>query len=177
MQLLYLLILPVSLIFGAAATAQEGVTAPGKPEPLQIEADRMESYDNKNEVIFLGRVEATQGGLVIQAEEMRVFYLPAREEAGGALGSQRLDKVFARGEVRVTQEELVATGHTLDYFAEERKVILTGNARVSQDNNLITGNQVTLYLDEGKTVVERSAQEGERVRAFIYPEAEEQPGQ
>jgi lipopolysaccharide export system protein LptA len=38
----------------------------------------------------------------------------------------------------------------------------------------VTGNRIVLYLDEGKTIVERSDPEGERVRAFIYPESGEQ---
>jgi lipopolysaccharide export system protein LptA len=175
MQLLYLLIFLLVWNTGPAALAQEGA-AKGKPEPVQIEADRMEAHENKNEVVFLGRVEARQGDLTIHADEMTVIYLPAGEETSGAR-SQRIDKLFARGGVRVNQEDWVATGETLDYFAEERRAVLTGKARVVQDSNLVTGNRVTLYLDEGRTVVERSEKEGERVRAFIYPDANGPPEQ
>jgi lipopolysaccharide export system protein LptA len=170
MQLLYLLFFMLAWTAGPAAFAQEG---PDKALPIHIEADRMESYDNKNEVLFFGRVEARQGETVIHADRMTVTYRPAAKEGGAEVAgakSQRIDKVFATGDVRVTKEEWVATGRTLDYLVRERKAILTGDAKAWQDNNLVTGNRIVLYLDEGKTVVERNGQEGERVKAFIYPD-------
>jgi lipopolysaccharide export system protein LptA len=173
MQLLYLLIFSMILIGGPTAAAQEAA-GPERAAPIHIEADRMESYENRSQVVFKGRVEARQGDMVINAEQMTVFYLPAAEDTTGGRG-QRVSKVFAEGGVRVNKDEWVATGQALDYFAQERRAVLSGEAKVWQDNNMITGNQVTLYLDEGKTVVERSRKEGERVRAFIYPDAEKQP--
>jgi lipopolysaccharide export system protein LptA len=172
MQLLYLLLFSLILVCGPTAGAQEAAV-PERSAPIHIEADRMESYENRNQVIFKGRVEARQADMVIQAEQMTVFYHPTPEETTGVRG-QRISKVLAQGSVRVKKEEWVATGQTLDYFAQERRAVLTGEAKVWQDNNMITGNQVTLYLDEGRTVVERSREEGERVRAFIYPNAEGQ---
>lgn len=175
MQLLYPLIFLLFWIAAPAAVGQEA-SPTGKAVPIHIEADRMESHENRNEVIFLGRVEAVQGDLMIQADEMTVFYLSSGAETPGVRG-QRIEKMFARGGVKVNKGEWVGTGHVLDYFAEERRAVLTGDARVWQDNNLVTGNRVTLYLDEGRTIVERSGKEGERVRAFIYPEPDGQTGQ
>jgi lipopolysaccharide export system protein LptA len=173
MQLLYLLIFSLILATGPTAVAQESAV-PERSAPIHIEADRMESYENQNQVIFKGRVEARQGDMVIQSEQMTVFYHPAPEEKTAGVRGQRINKVLAQGSVRVNKQEWLATGQTLDYFAQERRAVLTGDAKVWKDNNMITGNQVTLYLDEGKTVVERNKEKGERVRAFIYPDAEEQ---
>ncbi|MEJ2033004.1 MAG: lipopolysaccharide transport periplasmic protein LptA [Deltaproteobacteria bacterium] len=168
MQLLYLLFFVLAWMAGPVAFAQE---VPQKAQPIHIEADRMESYENKNEVIFTGRVEAKQGETVIHADQMTVTYLPADQKTGetGGVQSQRIDKVKAKGDVRLTKNEWVATGRTLDFFAKEGKAILTGDAKAWQDNNLVSGNKIILYLDEGKTVVERSQGEGERVKALIYP--------
>jgi lipopolysaccharide export system protein LptA len=174
MQLLYLLIFLLALAWGQPAASQEAPVSE-KSTPIHIEADRMESHESRNQVVFKGGVEARQGDVVIQAEQMTVFYLPAPGEGNGVRG-QRISKVFAEGGVRITKEKWVATGKTLDYFAQEQKAVLTGEAKVLQNNNMITGNQVTLFLDEGRTVVERSQGEGERVRAYIYPEAESPEG-
>ncbi|MDH3393234.1 MAG: lipopolysaccharide transport periplasmic protein LptA [Desulfobulbaceae bacterium] len=144
-------------------------------QPIHIEADRMESFERQSEVLFTGQVEATQGDIVLHADEMKVNYLSS--EGGDQKGNQqarKVDKLFARGNVKVVSAAgWVATGKTMDYFAVDRKAILIGDAKVWQDNNLVTGNRIVLYLDEGKSVVESDPQQGrQRVKAFLYPGGE-----
>ncbi len=146
-----------------------GVLA-GESAPIQIEADRMESSQKDEAVVFAGNVEASQEGVVIRADEMTVFY--ARPAAGGGnveLDSQRVSKLRARGNVRISKENYTATGDALEYFSEERRVVLTGNTTVLQDNNKISGDRIILYIDEGRSVVERGADGGERVKGVFFP--------
>ncbi|MDH5298919.1 MAG: lipopolysaccharide transport periplasmic protein LptA [Desulfobulbaceae bacterium] len=155
--------------------AAEQPAAKTSAQPIHIEADRMESFERKNEVLFTGRVEAKQGDIVMYADNMTVYY--AQSDAKGkaaAAQSQRVEKLIAKGNVKIVSSAgWVATGKTVDYFATERKAILIGDAKVWQDNNMVTGDKIILYLDEGKSIVERSPQQkGERVKAFIYPEDE-----
>ncbi len=161
---------------GFPALAAE--TAVGKSsQPIHIEADRMESFEEQGEVLFSGRVEATQGDIVLHADEMRVNYLPSDgDESKNAPKSRKVDKLFAKGNVKVVSAAgWVATGTTMDYFSVDRKAILIGNAKVWQNNNLVTGNRVVLYLDEGKSVVESDPQQGQqRVKAFLYPGGEKE---
>lgn len=141
-------------------------------QPIHIEADRMESFERQSEVLFSGRVEATQGDIVLHADTMRVNYQSAQGgKQKGASRSRRVDKLFAQGNVKVVSKAgWVATGKTMDYFAVDRKAVLIGDAKVWQDNNLVTGNRIVLYLDEGKSVVESDPQQGrQRVKAFLYP--------
>ena len=149
--------------------------------PIHIEADRMESDQKKEAVVFAGNVEAKQGDMVIRADEMTVFYQAEQEDeetgkqqapasAGVAAGGKSIRKLFAKGNVKIVKEGWIASGDMVDYFAEERKVLLTGNTKVWQDNNMVSGETVTIFLDEGKSIVERSPEEGERVKAFFYPQ-------
>jgi lipopolysaccharide export system protein LptA len=169
----FLLLLVTHCLLGAAP----GLTAESQ-KPIQIEADHMLSMQRDNTVFFSGKVEAKQEELVIHSDEMTVYYneTPTSETTpkDGAMHSKDVDRIFAKGNVEITQLEWVATGETAEYFADERKVILTGTAKVWQDNNLVTGNKVVMYLDEGKSVVERSTGKGERVKAFFYPESKDQ---
>jgi len=172
--LLAAVVLPT--IIGAPVFAADAAVDKGA-QPIHIEADRMESFERRSEVLFTGRVEATQGDIVLHADEMKVNYLPADD--GGQKGthrSRKVDKLFARGNVKVVSEAgWVATGKTMDYFAVDRKAILIGDAKVWQDNNLVTGNRIVLYLDEGKSVVESDPQQGrQRVKAFLYPGGEKE---
>jgi lipopolysaccharide export system protein LptA len=146
-------------------------TAPGlcAEAPINIEADRMVSQEDKNTVIFTGNVEASQGGITIRTDEMTVLYeqenTPNKE---GKKQTSKVKKLVCVGNVEVQQEDWLGTGARMDYFAEERKIILTGDAKAWQGKNMVSGKTIIYYLDEKRSEVEqdRSAPGG-RVRAII----------
>jgi lipopolysaccharide export system protein LptA len=136
--------------------------------PIHIEADRMESDQQKNSVLFGGNVEATQGDLVIQADLMTVFYRKTEQGPG-----KNIDNLEASGNIRIIKKDWLASGDRVEFETEGRKIILTGNTKVWQNNNMVTGGRVVLYLDEGKSVVEdQNKDSGGRVKAFFYPESD-----
>lgn len=147
----------------------------GSKEPIHIEADRMESEQNKSAVRFFGNVEAKQGDLIIRSDKMTVQYKKGKAATGtsaAADATNSIEKLLANGHVEIVREGWAATGDKVDYFSTERKVVLTGNTRVWQDNNMVTGEKITIYLDEGKSIVEnKSETEGGRVKAFFYPDS------
>jgi len=139
---------------------------------ITIEADRMESIQKENAVSFTGNVEAKQDDLSIHADSMVIYYKTEAAANTSSPGSttQNIDKLVAKGNIKLTKEGWVATGDTVDYFARERKVVLTGNTKVLRDNNMVTGQRIILYLDEGKSIVESDNKTGGRVTAIITPE-------
>ncbi|MBU0485109.1 MAG: lipopolysaccharide transport periplasmic protein LptA [Proteobacteria bacterium] len=153
-------------LVSVVAKAEEGAG------PVNITADRMESNRKENSIYFAGKVEAKQGNLIIRADEMTVFY-KGGSEADGALGaadtSKSISKLLAGGNVEIVSDGWLATGDNVDYFSDERKVVLTGNTKVWQDSNMVSGERIVLYLNEGKSVIERG-ENGERVKAFFFPE-------
>lgn len=159
------------LIVGVLLSGSAEVLAQPGTDPVQIEADRMESTQKQNAVLFAGHVEAKQKDMVIHADKMTVHYrLQEKKKQGLKAESRTISKIFAKGNVEVSKEGWVATGDELEFFAEENKALLTGNTKVWQDNNLVTGDSIILYLDEGKSVVKRSGnKDGGRVKAFFYP--------
>ena len=148
--------------------------------PIQIEADRMESSREKNIVVFSGHVRANQNDLIINADVMTVLYSGpgvqpnSKADAPTEGLSQQIDKITAKGNVEIVQGDWVATGNIMDFNADERIVILSGNAKAWQDQNMVSGEKIILYLNEGRSVVERSTEEGKRVKAFIYPASQEE---
>ena len=169
------LLIVLLICWAPLARGQETITS----APIQIEADRMESSQDKNIVLFSGHVTANQDNLVINADTMTVHYTESKnmpEAQGSAPGEgspQQIARITAKDHVKIVQGDWVATGNTLDYNADKRIAILAGNAKAWQDQNMVTGEKITLYLNEGKSVVEGSAAEGERVKAFIYPGSKE----
>lgn len=156
-----------------AAIAEQAPAAKKSSGPVHVEADRMESLQNENAVHFTGRVVAKQDNLIIHSDSMTVYYLSEEEKAKLPAGDTRkMKKLYATGHVELQNEGWIATSDSMEYFEQERKVILTGHAKAWQDNNIVTGESITLYLDQGKSIVDRSQKPGERVKAFFYPGSE-----
>jgi lipopolysaccharide export system protein LptA len=172
MRLLTLVISLICTFCWASQTwSQNGVNS---TTPIEIEADRMETSQEDGSVLFSGNIQANQGNLIINADEMTVLYTKAEPRQGASAGTakkltQKIEKIMARGNVKIVQGNWVAAGDTMDFNADDRIVILAGNAKAWQDQNMVTGEKIVLYLNEGKSVVERSTGEGERVKALIYP--------
>jgi lipopolysaccharide export system protein LptA len=160
--------------WASGAGSQEG-TAAGTP--IQIEADRMETFQEDGNVFFSGNVKASQDSLIIHADEMTVQYTKAGTPPDASAGTvetltRKIEKIMAKGNVKIVQDDWIASGETMDFNANERIVILAGNAKAWRDQNMVSGEKIVLYLDEGKSVVESSSSEGERVKAYIYPSSQ-----
>jgi len=170
------MVLAMALFCPATSHAAEAAKVDLSKEPVHIEADRMESDQKTESVLFVGNVEAHQADLAIKADRMTVFYQRAAADSSApskaAEASRAIDRLTASGDIEIVKLQWTATGDHLEYISRDRKIILTGNTKVWQDNNLVTGDRIVLYLDEGKSVVDRkSSGEGERVKAFFYPDA------
>ena len=168
-------LVPVFLCFSFSFSWAEEAKTVSQPMPVEIEADRMESRQEEKGVFFAGNVEARQGELILQADEMMVYYVNDAPPSGNLPQQddtlkQRIKKLNASGNIRIQNQGWTATGNSMEYYEIERKVILEGDAKVWQKNNLISGQKVIVYLDEGKSIIERGTENGERVKAFFYPE-------
>ncbi|MBN1545355.1 MAG: hypothetical protein JW902_01700 [Syntrophaceae bacterium] len=140
--------------------------------PIQIVSDRMDAYNEKRMVIFDGNAIATQGDRTIRADTITLYYKKREEKSGPAdnAGIQKggdLDKIEARGHVRITQGGRIVTGNEAIYLQDAQKIIIKGNAVLSEGKNVIRGEQVVVYINENRGVVEGIP--GERVNATIFP--------
>jgi lipopolysaccharide export system protein LptA len=178
MRLVTFILCLIYLFCWAPASQAQGEL---KNTPIRIEADRMETSQEDSTVVFSGNVQANQAELFIHADQMTVLYAKtpgtsADNSSGTAVNPIRnIERIKATGNVKIVQENWIATGDSMDFNAADRIITLTGNAKAWQDKNMVSGEKIILYLDEGKSVVEKSTQEGERVKAFIYPSANEPP--
>ena len=172
-------VLAVSLFPSLECWARDDAT---NVTPIEIEADRMETSRQGGRVQFSGSITARQGNLVIHADEMTVVYGAIPSPAAGVPEAEQetlpgnIEKILARGNVKVAHEGWTATGDAMDYNAAARVATLTGSAKAWQDQNVVSGETIVLYLDEGKSVVKKSGREGERVKALIYPAGAEKNG-
>src|SRR5215212_8980189 len=86
----------------------------GSDQPIQIEADKLEVRDPEKLAIYTGNVQVRQGGTLLEAPELRVFYT-GEPTAQGAPGS-KVSRIEASPTVMVRSEDQTASGDraTLD---------------------------------------------------------------
>ena len=152
----------------AAAPAPPAPPAPKQPrganpnEPVQVDADQLESIQKQGLVIFTGNVIARHNNSTQYADRMEVYL-----DAGG----DKVLRTVSTGSVKIiTRDCRTGTAKRAEYYDAEQRVVLVGDARVWQDENVVTGERITLYLAEDRQVVE--AGKDERVKAVFYPRRE-----
>lgn len=145
--------------------------------PIQITSDRMDAYNDKGMVVFDGNAIATQGDRTIRSETITLFYKKKAEggeqkEAADIQKNSDLDRIEAKGNVRITQGERLVTGNEAIYLQDAQKIIIKGNAVLSEGKNVIRGEQVVVFLNENRGVVESNT--SQRVNATIFPSSKKE---
>lgn len=142
-------------------------------EPIEIVSDRMEAYNEKKMVIFSGNAVATQGDKEIKSDQLLLYY---KKETGKKDkiaakemdGTGDLERIEARGNVTITQKEMIATGDEAVYLQDSGQIIMTGNTTLRDGKNVIKGDRVIVFINEDRGVVE--SDQRKRVKAVIYPQ-------
>ena len=165
------------LAYGAAPKKQ----GPEKEVPLQITAARLEADQTKGIVIFSGSVKAVYGDATLYSDQLQVYFKtkpespkgaakPPQEKAGqsplGDVGAEKIDRIVAKGNVRMVQEDRVATGDEAIYYQDRDEVVLTGNPQLWRAENTLKGERIIFNLETKKVLVESSPQR--RVEALLY---------
>ena len=161
-----ILFVTVSLLLSTTGFAADDSSA-----PIHIEADRMISQELDNSVVFIGNVDAKQGGITIRAEEMTVYYTQDDKKKNNSSSSQ-VKRLICKKNVEITQDDWLGTGNRMDYLAKDRKVILSGDAKAWQGQNMVSGKTIIYFLDEKRSIIEQDEKKSGRVKAVIHPETD-----
>jgi lipopolysaccharide export system protein LptA len=169
----YIPVLFVLLLSAVSAYAGNNLPVSQSDEPIEIVSDRMEAFNDKNLVVFSGNAAVTQGNSVLKADKLLLYYKDKNDKTDNKITAEmnrtgNLEKIEAKGNVCLTQDQRVATGDEAIYYRESNKIILTGNAVLNEGKNSIKGDSVTVFLNENKGTVEGSTQK--QIKAIIYPQ-------
>lgn len=151
------------------ATQQQGLLQ--NDAPIHIASDRMEVDQNDKVVTFEGHVVVQQKDLTITGKLMRV-YTSKGDTSTESSKTDRIDRIEVEGDVKISQQDKIATADKAVYYHDKQKIVLMGNPQFSQGQDTIKGRLITLYLPEQRTVVEGG--ENTPVHAVLYPERKEQ---
>ncbi len=166
-----------------AAAKKEGVVPQkeGGEVPLRITAARLEADKLKGIIIFSGQVKAVRGDATLYADQLWIYMEakpeppkgapkpppePAEQSPLGDMGADQIDRIVAKGNVRMVQQDRVATGDEAIYYKKRDEVVLLGNPQVWRAENTLKGDRIIFNLKTNKVLVESSAQR--RVEALLY---------
>lgn len=162
------------------AAPQGGVTnfAPklDNKAPIHITSDRMEAHQQARTIVFEGHVCVKQSDLTITSNKLKVIMAKgdaktkAPQSGAGEQSDpqQRIDYIDFTGDVRVTQQDRVATAQEAIFYQNEQKILLEGSPVVTKGQDKIQGKLITIYLNDNRCVVEGGS--GSQVRAVLFPE-------
>jgi lipopolysaccharide export system protein LptA len=137
--------------------------------PIHITADRMETNQDENTITFESHVIVQQDDVTVTSNRLKVTMLqgdkkPASVESSPA---ERIDYIEFDGDVKVTQQDRLATANKAIFYQKEQKIMLHGRPVVTKGQDRVEGNLITIFLKEGRSVVEGSA--AAPVQAVLFP--------
>jgi lipopolysaccharide export system protein LptA len=134
-------------------------------EPIQIESDKLEVFDNESKAIFSGNVNVVQGPTLLKAGKLTVYYVQGTGSATS--GSAAIDRLEVDGTVYVKSEDQVATGDRGTFDMKSEVLVLSGKQVVlTQGPNVLTGCKLTVQMKTGEANVEGC---GGRVKGLFTP--------
>jgi lipopolysaccharide export system protein LptA len=156
-RLIYLIVI-ITCLMAHVASAQMIGAFKGERGPVHINAQQLEADYQAQIITFIGNVVARQKGFTLYADRLLLFI-------GGEV--KEIDKIVARGNVRMVQENREATCNEATYYHREGTVVLRGEPIVREGNNRVSGKRIIYYIDEKKSVAEGEGEE--RVTVTIIP--------
>lgn len=154
-----LLTLCTSVFSASVGEASPTLQALGKEGlPIKIVSDRLEADDMTRRVKFIGHVIVKRGDVTLHAQEVLVTYLQGKGD---------VEEIIASGEVRIIQNDRIATADRATLIQKEGKIVLIGSARLLQGKDSIEGEEITVFINEEKSIIK--AQQGGRVQAIFHP--------
>lgn len=154
------------LLLAAAAPARAAEPAADLAKtPTRIESDRMRYDQAGGVVVFEGKVRVDRPDFQLWAAQLTVHFAPQGQgQAEAALADAgRIEKIVARGEVRIERDGKVGSCDTATYLVQQGLFSMEGNPVLRDGPNTVTGKVVKLYFKDNRSEV--LGGEGKRVEA------------
>jgi len=139
-----------------------------EPKETIVKSRVVEMIENPKKTLFrfIDSVEVKATNLEATCRQMDVSAAPTglKSDSGRDL---KVERVVARDNVVILQENRISTCDTADILPEEGKVILNGNASVDDAQGKVSGHRITLNQGQRRAMVEGTGSEDGRARITI----------
>ncbi len=132
--------------------------------------DSLEYWEVENLVLARGAASAQRGERRVDADELVALL------AKDANGQTQIERVEAKGQVRVSNGKGLAMGEQGLYDMAKNKAILTGNVRITQEGSQMQGDAAEVDFNTGiSRLIAANAGDHSRVRALLQPKKAKAP--
>ena len=159
----FIIVIISTWLLAHVACAQMVGEFKGERGPVHISAQQLEADYQAQVITFIGDVVARQQEFTLYADRLLLFI-------GGEM--KDIEKIVARGNVRMVQENREATCREATYYHREGTVVLRGKPVVREGENRVSGKRIVYYIDEHKSVAEGEGED--RVTVTIIPREEKE---
>ena len=159
----YTIVIIGTLMLAPLASAQMVGEFKGERGPVHITSQQLEADYQAKVITFIGDVVARQKEFTLYSDRLLLFI-------GGEM--KEIEKIVARGNVRMVQGERTATCNEATYYHREGTVVLRGEPVVREGDNWVSGKRIIYYIDEQKSVAEGEGED--RVKVTIIPHEEQE---
>ena len=162
-------ILLCAFLLGVSAHAVQAA----QDDPITIEADRATLSEKQGVSTYTGSVVLTQGGIKINADKVIVHHEEGKLTHVTAVGEPV--QYYQQGEI--PEQDIHGEAKTMEYFADEQRLLLLDSAKLTQGGNAFSGNRIE-YDTQREVVTAAVAESGEeRVQVTIQPSTLQVPEQ
>ena len=144
--------LPVLLSGGTALAQTSGALGGFKVDsslPIEISADALEVRQEQQTAVFTGSVDARQGEVRMQADQLVVSY-DQNADGGDDAAAGAIRRVRAEGSVFVSSAEGAAEGNWADYDVASGSITMGDSVTLVQgEQNVLKGNALRIDLNTG----------------------------
>lgn len=167
----YLILLFLSLLFISNISYSQNDIKKIKhdsSQPVELEADKLEIFQEENKAIFTGNVIAKQGKISISSDLMYVYFTEKSKNKENSV-----EKVEALGNVILLTEKEKAKGDKGVFNISTKSVTLTGNVELSNDQTTLKASKFTYNIESGVSrLISNKKQGGKtRVKGIFIPES------
>lgn len=168
----------VLLILSATSIAAENPlkVAGDTKQPIQIDADALEVFQEEQKAIFSGNVIAKQGEMTVKASKMTIFYDADKNKAKNKDMNNSIRRIDLDGNVVLTSPGQSAKSSKGFYDTQKNQVSLSGDVTLTKDGNILKGNKLDYFIDTGYSKIYSEASKtgstNGRVRGLFVPSQE-----
>lgn len=161
---------------GASAALAQSSTRPAHDSslPIEITADSLEVHQDRRVAVFTGRVQAVQGEMRLQADEVVVHYREGTEGERAEAGL--ISRIDAEGRVFFSSSAETAEGKHGVYDVDQSTITLTGSVVLVRGDNVIRGEHLVLNLATGQSRIEAGppgSGSRSRVKSIFVPKGKQ----
>ena len=170
------LFLMLALVAGASASikgaqaqnATGGLGLTGD-QPVQVDGDRLEVFEDQGRAVFEGNVRIVQGDTVMRTSKLVIHYAQG-EEGSITPGGSQIERLEVSGGVNIQTATQVATGDAGSYDMASEVLILRGDrVTLTEGGNVATGCVLTVFLADGRSKLEGCGDGGARPTILLQP--------